>query len=264
MLNKILITSGVVLLISCGPSPEEKRQEAERVAAVTCAIMSETRNMDASVRVEKMNEAREKIGGQPYLRGDEVIKEAFEYGLCQELVLNENFDESIQPIRDEKREQIRIVEEQLRVEAEKRAEGRRLKEAKRREEDRKAAEKQRIADSKPSVKEEFHFGTKVLRKRTHYQAKNDGGKKHGLEEQFYDDGRPSSSMNYKDGERDGLELSWFGNRVHWRLNWKDGKKHGLSEYIDYKTGEFESAECYDNGRLIRTVYEKITSCTDVK
>lgn len=263
MLNKILVTSGVVLLIACGPSPEEKRQEVERVAAVTCAIMSETRNMDASVRVEKMNEAREKIGGQPYLRGDDVIKEAFEHGLCQELVLNETFDESIEPIRDAIREQRRIVEEQLRVAAEKRAEEKRLKVAKRREADRIAAEKQRIADSKPSVKEEFHPFSKVLRSRTHYQANNDGGKKHGLEERFYEDGRPSSSTNYKDGEIDGLSLEWLGDQVVWRFNWKDGKQHGLSEYFNYK-GDFTRAECYDNGKLIRIVYEKITSCADVK
>ena len=32
--------------------------------------------------------AREKIGGEPFLRGDDAIKEAFEYGLCEELVLN--------------------------------------------------------------------------------------------------------------------------------------------------------------------------------
>ena len=108
MTNKILIILSLVLLASCGPSAEEKRQveieqqriekeaseklaqeKADRVAAVTCSIMSETRNMDGAVRVEKMNEAREKIGEQPFLRGDDAIKEAFEYGLCQELVLND-------------------------------------------------------------------------------------------------------------------------------------------------------------------------------
>ena len=57
-MNKILLILCLVLLTSCSPSQEEK----EKVAAVTCAIMSETRNMDAAVRVEKMNEARDKIG----------------------------------------------------------------------------------------------------------------------------------------------------------------------------------------------------------
>jgi hypothetical protein len=54
------------------------QEKAIRIAAVTCSIMSETRNMDAAIRVEKMNDAREKIGGEPFLRGDDAIKEAFE------------------------------------------------------------------------------------------------------------------------------------------------------------------------------------------
>ena len=78
-------------LIACGPSQGEK----EKIAAVSCAVMGETRNMDAAIRVEKINEARDKIGGEPFLRGDVLIKEAFEYGLCEELVLSDViYDES--------------------------------------------------------------------------------------------------------------------------------------------------------------------------
>ena len=90
--NKILIILSLVLLASCGLSQDEK----ENIAAITCSIMSETRNMDAAVRVREMNEAREKIGGEPFLDGDDAIIEAFEYGLCQELVLNENYDDTLQ------------------------------------------------------------------------------------------------------------------------------------------------------------------------
>ena len=75
-MNKILIILSLVVLASCGPSAEEKRQvemeqqrieqeaseklaqeKAIRIAAVTCSIMGETRNMDAAVRVER-NERR--------------------------------------------------------------------------------------------------------------------------------------------------------------------------------------------------------------
>ena len=73
-MNKILIILSLVLLASCGLSQEEKTN----IAAVTCSIMGETRNIDAAVRVEKMNDAREKIGGEPFLRGDDAIQEAFE------------------------------------------------------------------------------------------------------------------------------------------------------------------------------------------
>ena len=124
----VLLVFGIV---GCSMSQEEK----ENIAAVTCSIMSETRNMDAAVRVRELNEARDKIGGEPFLRGDAAIKEAFEWGLCQELVLNENYDETLQPLKDAKRELERIAAE-------------------------KRAEEQRIADSKPTVKEEFYSNGK--------------------------------------------------------------------------------------------------------
>ena len=118
-------------LVGCSMSQEEK----ENIAAVTCSIMSETRNMDAAVRVRELNEARDKIGGEPFLRGDDAIKEAFEWGLCQVLVLNETYDERLQSLKDAKRELERIA-------AEKRAEEQRIAAEKRRIE----AEKQRIAE----------------------------------------------------------------------------------------------------------------------
>jgi hypothetical protein len=142
---RILFVLSLFVLASCGPSTEEKIN----IAAVTCSIMGETRNMDAAVRVREMNNAREKIGGEPFLRGDDTIKESFEWGLCQELVLNQNYDETLQSLKDAKRERERIAAEEQRIAAEKRAEEQRIAAEKR-------AEKQRIADSKPTVKEEFY------------------------------------------------------------------------------------------------------------
>jgi cytochrome c551/c552 len=156
-MNKILIILSFALLTSCGPSAEEKRQvemekqrieqeaseklaqeKAIRIAAVTCSIMSETRNMDAAIRVEKVNDAREKIDGEPFLRGDDAIQEAFEYGLCQELVLNEIYDETLQPLKDERE----------RIAREKQAEENRIAREKQAEENRIAAEQVRIEKTK--------------------------------------------------------------------------------------------------------------------
>ena len=134
-MKHILLTLMVFGIIGCSMPQEEK----ENIAAVTCSIMSETRNMDAAVRVREMNDAREKIGGEPFLRGDAAIKEAFDWELCQELVLNETYDERLQSLKDAKRELERIAEE-------KRAEEQRIAEEKRAEEQRIAAEKQRIAE----------------------------------------------------------------------------------------------------------------------
>lgn len=94
---KRLLLLTAIFLSACGLSPEEKKN----IAAVTCSIMSETRNMDGAVRVEKMNDARVKIGGEPFLDGDEAIKESFEYELCQELVLNETYNETLQSLKEE-------------------------------------------------------------------------------------------------------------------------------------------------------------------
>ena len=155
------------LLIGCGMSDEEKAN----VAAVTCSVMSETRNMDAAIRVREVNSAREKIGEAPYLDGDEGIKQSFEWGLCEELVLNDpNYDQKartaaalLAQIERERQEaerkatrerQAREAKERAKREAreaKERAEKRRIQEekrraaeAKRREEEEKKAEEQRL------------------------------------------------------------------------------------------------------------------------
>ena len=81
---KRLLLLSIILLTACGPSDEEKRQ----VAAITCSVMSETRNMDGAVRVREINDARTKIGGKAFLSGDDKIKESFELGLCETLVVD--------------------------------------------------------------------------------------------------------------------------------------------------------------------------------
>jgi len=269
-MKKVLFILSVVILTSCGPSQEEKqaaemerqrvemerqrvemekqrvemekqrvekqaseklaKEKANRTAAVTCAIMGESRNVDASIRVEKINEARDKIGGEPFLDGDYAIKEAFEYGLCQELVLNEDYDKRLQPLKEAKRERERIA-------AEKRAEELRI-----------AAEKQRIADSKPTVKEEF-YPNGELKSRTNYQAINVGVKKHGLEEHYHENGQLIFKRNYKDGKPHGLVERYHENgQLSYKTYYKDGEQQGLEESYDENGKEDNwSPWCYQNG-----------------
>ena len=63
-----------------------EKKRIEGIAAVTCSVMGSTRNMDSAVRIKELNAARVEIGEDPYLDGDEVIKQSFEYGLCETLV----------------------------------------------------------------------------------------------------------------------------------------------------------------------------------
>jgi len=213
-----------------------EQEKANRIAAVTCSIMSETRNMDAAVRVREMNNAREKIGGEPFLTGDDAIQEAFEWGLCRELVLNETYDETLQSLKDANQERERIEAEkraeEQRISAEIRAEEHRIAAEKKRiarekkriarekkrktilkraEENRIAAEKKRIAifkrleekriaDSKTTVKEEFHSNGK-LKSRKNYQPRSDGGKEHGVSEWYYENGELMLKECFKNGRR---------------------------------------------------------------
>ena len=212
----IFIITISLILASCGPSSEEKKN----IAAVTCSIMGETRNMDAAVRVREMNNAREKIGGEPFLEGDSVIQEAFEYGLCEELVLG-TYDEALNSMREE-----------ARLAWEAGAEGRKIAE-------KIAEEKQRISDTKPSVKEEFHSNGK-LKSRTNYQSKNDGGKKQGLSESYYENGQLERKINWKDSKRHGIQESYYENgQLERRFNWKDDRAYGLEE-VYHENGQFKS------------------------
>ena len=260
--NKTLIILSLVLLASCGLSQDEK----ENIAAITCSIMSETRNMDAAVRVREMNEAREKIGGEPFLDGDDAIKEAFEYGLCHELVLDESYNKTLRFRKDAIREikkaaaekkakEQRIAAErraeEQRIAAEKRAEEQRIAAEKRAEEQRIAAEKQIIADSKPTVKEELHSNGN-LKSRTNYHPKIDGGEKHGPYEAYYENGQLRHKGNYSDGKKRGLYESYF-NSGSSKANYKDGKLDGLYEWYN-ENGQFESKSCYVNDKKVDMSY----------
>ena len=103
---KRLLLLSIILLTACGPSDEEKRQ----VAAITCSVMSETRNMDGAVRVREMNDARTKIGGKAFLSGDDKIKESFELGLCETLIVDPDQYEKRVAAIEAKERQIEVEE----------------------------------------------------------------------------------------------------------------------------------------------------------
>ena len=238
-MNKLILILGTVLIVSgCGPSQEERK----KVSAVTCSIMGETRNMDAAVRVEKMNDAREKIGGEPFLSGDDAIKEALEFGLCQELVLNETYDESLQSLKAAKREIERIA-------AEKRAEEQRIAA----EEQRIAAEKQRIADSKPIIEKEY-FPNGNIKRIVRYQAKNAGGRKEGLSEEFTEDGKLLSTINFLNGKLNGEFIRHYKNgQVKERVSYKLNQIDGLWVEFD-ESGKQTSKACWKDSSTIDISY----------
>jgi hypothetical protein len=74
-----------VIISSCSLSEKERNE----TAIITCNILSETRNFQSSERIKEINSAREKLGEELFLEGNEKIIEAFKYDLCKELVLND-------------------------------------------------------------------------------------------------------------------------------------------------------------------------------
>ena len=87
-MKKTILISLAFILISCGPS----QQERQEIAQLTCNIMGESRNMDGALRIKEINAAREKLGMPAFLGSDDVIKESFEYGLCTSLVWSNDND----------------------------------------------------------------------------------------------------------------------------------------------------------------------------
>lgn len=72
------------LIASCGPS----KQDRQNIATVTCNMIAESRKIDGALRLQLINDARDDLGEKPFLGNDGEIIEAYNYGLCEPLVLN--------------------------------------------------------------------------------------------------------------------------------------------------------------------------------
>jgi hypothetical protein len=85
-MRNLILTVIPVILLSCGISDKERME----IATITCNILSESKNIDAVLRIQEVNKARELLGEERFLEKDTLIKEAFFYDLCKELVLNDS------------------------------------------------------------------------------------------------------------------------------------------------------------------------------
>ena len=244
--NKILIILSLVLLASCGQSQEENRQvemeqqriemerqrlekvateklaqeKAARIAAITCSIISETRNWDAAVRVREMNEAREKIGGEPFLSGDNVIKRALKKGYCEGLVLNDtNAHPDMRP----------TVKEEFYSNG-------KLK-------SRRNFQSDVDGGRENGLYEEYYENGQLKSKGNHKDGKDVGlwmrydrtGKdiSNSSWETYYENGQLESKGNYKNGKRVGLMVRYYENgQLSYKGNFKDGDVDGLAEGYD--------------------------------
>ena len=64
---------------------------------------------------------------------------------------------------------------------------------------------------------------------------------------FHENGQKEMKGNYKDGKKDGLDVSWYENGQKWsETNWKDGKEDGLHVWW-YDNGQKSMEQNYKKG-----------------
>lgn len=87
LLTLLLISSAS--FADWGDTKGNKSSDNARVAAVTCAVISESNPWQAAFRVERVNQAREKLGLKAYLDGDKKLMRAVAKNTCELLVLDD-------------------------------------------------------------------------------------------------------------------------------------------------------------------------------
>ena len=104
-------------------------------------------------------------------------------------------------------------------------------------------------DNKPTVKEEFHPNGE-LKKRTNYQSKDDGGRKHGIDRSWHENGQLATEGTYVDGRKHGVSRAWHESG-HKRVEifYKDGVAHGVRREWRIN-GQLEREYCWENGDIV--------------
>jgi len=116
--------------------------------------MGESRNMDASIRIKEINLARDKINEEPFLYGDDKIKESFKYGICTNLVLNDpEYENILFELKEKERATEKKKREAARLKKQKEEERARLK--KQKEEEAAELKKQQLEEAKKLPRKEW-------------------------------------------------------------------------------------------------------------
>ena len=99
------------------------------------------------------------------------------------------------------------------------------------------------------VTREETFPNGKLKARWAERANADGSTtKHGIFENFYDNGKPKSRVEFVDGKENGLMMSWQNDgKLISTLSYRDGQLEGLCTYFD-ADGTKMSSGTYKNGK----------------
>jgi antitoxin component YwqK of YwqJK toxin-antitoxin module len=81
---------------------------------------------------------------------------------------------------------------------------------------------------------------------------NQYGRKEGLWEFFYSNGKIHWRTPYRDGKEDGIEEIFYENgNIEWRTTYKEGKKDGIQTFYD-EQGNIIRTRHWKDGKLIET------------
>ena len=184
--------------------------------------MAESRGMDASLRIKEINAARKEIGEDRYLDTDEKIKESFEYGLCNELVLND------------KEYEVKLNNALFGVGLTSSLNGKVVSYY----ENGQLRERANFKDGKEEGFWEEYYENGQLKSKVNYQE----GKKVGFWEEYYENGQLKSKVNYQDGKEEGFWEDYYENgQLMMKVNHKDGRIDGPWEKYS------------EDGQLVRKV-----------
>ena len=115
----LLLLLPLIFIASCGKTPEQKAE----IAIISCNILEASLDTDASQRIKEINRAREELSEEPFLGKDDEIREAINYDLCKELVLNDElYEEALEAAIEQEKiaeeeaiEAARVAEEEARI-----------------------------------------------------------------------------------------------------------------------------------------------------
>jgi hypothetical protein len=164
--NLIALPLIAMLIVSCGISDDEKN----RVSAVTCSIIKETKNFQSSDRVKLVNDAREQIKSPPFLEGDEMIQRSIQFNTCELLIKNSDEYAQLTDLNEQKflaqveEERLAIIAREKRIALEKKVVAdREAAEMKAEEERKKAVLLAEYEKNKESIKQKATQACKDLK-----------------------------------------------------------------------------------------------------
>ena len=99
------------------------------------------------------------------------------------------------------------------------------------------------------------MNTAEIKRENFINLYNEKGEKHGVWEDYFDNGKLRYRRNFVNGKKQGAWEHYYGNgQLLYRANFVDGKKHGVRESY-YYNGELCHRTEYNMGEEVQPIIE---------